>query len=136
MRSNKLTDLVVLTLEYKDLQNNTTEIDWLKELNDIADITTTIIDVLSTGTFDAKRSILTKLGSRLTWDDEKLLIDSKKSINTFINGVKTVKPILSKFGNQKALVKQELNDNSSELCTALRRLWDEVGRKIMEGVFV
>lgn len=115
-------DLAMLTVEYKDLQTNVTEIDWLKELNDIADITTTIIDVLSTGSYDAKRSILTKLGSRLTWDDEKLLIDSKKSINTFINGVKTVKPILSKFGNQKALVRQELKDDSSELCTRLRRM--------------
>lgn len=115
-------DLALLTLEYKDLQNDVNTVDWMKEMNDISDITTVIIDILANGSFEAKRNILTRLGSNLTWNDENLLIDSKKSINTFINGLKTVKPILSKFGNQKALVEQELNDNSSELCTAMRRM--------------
>ncbi len=129
LRDGKITeeeydqDLALLALEYKDTQNDVKTVDWMKEMSEMADITTVIIDILAKGSFEAKRNILTRLGSNLIWNDEKLLIDSKKSVNTLINGLKSVKPILSKFGNQKALVEQELNDNSSELCTTLRRLW-------------
>lgn len=115
-------DLESLAFEYRDLQKEIKSVDWLKQMNDINDLTSVMTDVLNYGSFEAKRSILASLGSNLTWNDENLLIDSKKSVNTLINGLKSVKPILSKFGNQKALVIQELNDNSSELCTAMRRM--------------
>lgn len=111
-----------LDKSYADLKENTSKkINWTAKLEDILDLTTNIKDVISNGSFEAKRSILTRLGSYWVWNDKELLINNTESINTFINGIKTVKPILSEFGNQKALVMQGLNDNNSSLCISLRK---------------
>ncbi len=52
---------------------------------------------MKNGTFEAKRNILSGLGSNLTWNDEKLSIYSKKSISTLIEGVKRIKSEFPKF---------------------------------------
>ncbi len=109
--------------EYTDLnENNTPKINWVEKLEEIIDVTVSIKNVLTNGDFEAKRVLLTRLGSHWTWDDKNLLIYNAKSVNTFSDGIKTVKPILSKFGNRKALVEQELSDENSELCITLRAM--------------
>lgn len=115
-------DLAKLETSYTDLQQVTKTIDWTKELTDILDLTSCVKEVLESGSFDAKRNILTRLGANLTWNDKNLFIDNKKSVNALINGIKTIKPILSEFGNEKALVGQGLSDENTQLCITLRKL--------------
>jgi len=114
-------DLAKLETEYKDLQQEVKSIDWVKELNEIVDLTSTALDVIANGSFDAKRNLLTQLGANLTWNDKKLFISNKKTIETFILGINEAKPIILEFGNEKALVEQGLSDENSTLCIALRR---------------
>jgi hypothetical protein len=76
--------------------------------------------IFQNGTFEAKRKILTTLGSDLVWNDEKLLIYNRKSVEILISDIKSLKPVISKFGNEKALVEQGLSDENSTLCITLR----------------
>jgi hypothetical protein len=54
------------------------------------------------------------------WNDEKLLIYNRKSVEILISDIKSLKPVISKFGNEKALVEQGLSDENSTLCITLR----------------
>ncbi|MEI6352811.1 MAG: recombinase family protein [Candidatus Nomurabacteria bacterium] len=110
-----------LDTEYKDLYQNIKSIDWMKELNSIMDLTFTIKDNIEHGDYETKRIMLTRLSSNLIWNDEILNIINTNEIEELIKGLKIAKPIISGFGNQKALVEQELNDRNSELCITLRK---------------
>ena len=117
--------------EYADIKvGSVPKINWVEKLNELFDLTSTFKDIMQTGTFEAKRSVLTRLGSNWVWNDKELLIHNTNAVNTLISGIKTLKPILSKFGNEKALVEQGLNDDNSTLCITLRKRWDSNPRYI------
>jgi len=116
-------DLVSLNKSYSDLNDNNLErVDWTKELENILDLTSNIKNIFTTGSFDAKRKILTKLGSHFLWDDEKLLIINRKSINTLIEGIKIISPYFNKFSPDKTVDIQGLNPDFEQVCISMRKL--------------
>jgi hypothetical protein len=97
LRDEKITleeyneDIKMLEAEYADIHQPTEGVDWYSRLNEVKDITAEIINVFESDDVQAKRNILSKLGSNLVWNDEKLLIYNTDEINALINGVKSIK---------------------------------------------
>lgn len=114
--------LADLEIEFADLKITTTnKVDWVEKLEEILDLTSTFKDIIANGNLEAKRNVLTRLGSNWVWNDKELIINNTNTINTLISGIKKIKPIILEFGNEKALVEQGLSDENSTLCIALRR---------------
>lgn len=91
-------DLSRLSTEYSDVdENGAQKVDWYSRLMEITDITGQIQSVLKSDNIQAKRSILSALGSNLTWNDEKLIITNAKEIDVLINAVKKSKEINPEF---------------------------------------
>ena len=97
LRDGKITseeydeDIKIVETEYADIHQPTENVDWYSRLNEVKDITAEIINVFESDDVQAKRNILSKLGSNLVWNDEKLLIYNTDEINALINGVKSIK---------------------------------------------
>ncbi len=118
LRDGKVTDeeysedLIVLKREYSDTQETAVASNWYQEMIGITDIIEKINDVMENGTFQSKRNILSQLGSNLTWNDEKLSIYSKESINTLIEGIKCIKLEFPKFEPKSYVAIQGLNEKN------------------------
>lgn len=107
-------DLSSLNKQYADTSTTKVEINWYQEMIEITDLTQGVIEVMQNGSFQSKRNILSKLGSNLVWNDKELNIYNKKSINTLVNGIKTLKMIYPKFEPSLSFTEQGLNEKTSE----------------------
>jgi hypothetical protein len=102
-------DLEFLKNEYNDLEEKAEDLNWYSEMIGITDIIKNINNVIENGTFESKRNILSLAGSNLVWNDEKLSIYSKKSINILVEGIKRIKSEYPEFEPNKYVVPQGLN---------------------------
>lgn len=102
-------DLGVLVNKYKDVFEENKGPDWYSEMMSIIDIIEEDKKILENGTPEAKRSFLSRLGSNLIWNDEKLDIYSSKSINKLVEGIKRIKSEFPKFEPKKYVVLQGSN---------------------------
>jgi len=64
------------------------QIDWLKQAQEVLDLGVELQNIIENGTVEEKRTILSRLGSNLIWNEEKLSI---------INSLKRVKNDISVF---------------------------------------
>jgi len=118
LRDGKITndeyksDLQILVNQYKDINEEVKESDWYSEMMEITNLIEEIEKVIEKGTLEAKRNILSRLGSNLVWNDEKLSIYSRKSINTLVEGIKGIKSEFPKFEPKKYQVPQGLNEKN------------------------
>lgn len=92
------------------LKENT--IDWYSKMNEIVDLTMCNKDVLENGTIQAKRNILSKLGSNLIWNDKELIISNSKSINKLVYGIKLLREGNQKFEPKISFAMQGLNEKT------------------------
>ncbi len=99
-------DITRLNHEYSDVNETVEQIDWYSRLMEIVDITERIAMVLESDDIQAKRNIISALGSNLIWDDENLLIINKKEIQALIDGVKRNRLVISEFEPKNALATQ------------------------------
>jgi len=117
-------DLNSLSVEYGDISIKKEDIDWYTEMNEIVDLTQELEGVLKNGTIQAKRTILSKLGSNLTWNEKILNISNKKSVNKLVNNMKMIKSEFPRFEPKTFLTAQGLNEKtdgfSSVFSTMLR----------------
>ena len=84
-------DLSVLDKQYSVTAPATTGIDWYSRMNEIVDLTVSLKEVLENGTLQAKRNILSKLGSNLIWNDKILSIHNDKAIDKLVEGLNCAK---------------------------------------------
>lgn len=75
---------------------------WLEKANDLIDLTQEFVEIMENGTVEAKRRVLTRLGSNLTWDEKKLNVINKKSVQALIDGLKRTKQENSQFEPKKS----------------------------------
>lgn len=114
-------DISRLTKEYSDLDKKTEGVDWYSRLMQITDITERITSVFKSDNVQAKRNIISALGSNLIWNEEKLFIHNKKEINILIEGIKIHKSNYCKFEPKNALDKQgRFQGNDMHFSTLLR----------------
>ena len=117
-------DLEMLAHSYSDTDDKKDAVDWYSQMIEIADLTSELKDVLSNGTVQAKRNILSKLGSNLVWNDEELNISNKKSINTLVEGIKLIRSNFPEFEPKNYVVsqgsKEKTEPNDPVFSTLLR----------------
>lgn len=68
-------------------KNSQNQVNWLQEAETIIDLGSEMKKILLNGSIKAKREILSKLGSNLTWDEENLSISNRKPIQILIDGL-------------------------------------------------
>ncbi len=96
-------------IKHKD----TEEINWIDQLNKIADFTVSISEVMKNGSLDQKRNMLFSLGANLVWDEENLCFTWSKGVTALINGIKGIRPQITKCIKPHNLIQY----NGSHLAT-------------------
>ena len=82
--------------------------DWYSKMSEITDLTLCAKEILEKGSMQVKRNILSKLGSNLTWNGEKLNISNSNAINKLVEGIKRAREIYSKFEPKKFVANKSL----------------------------
>lgn len=90
-------DIETLNKQYIAADTKKIAVDWYSKMNGIVDLTLCTREIFEKGSVQAKRNILSKLGSNLTWDGEKLSISNSNAINKLVEGIKRAKTISPKF---------------------------------------
>jgi hypothetical protein len=124
-------DMAKLDTDYKDLTQVQKRVDWADKMNELVDLSLCIRETLTDGTFEAKRNILSKLGSNFIWDDEKLTIINRKSVNALISGSKGINSDTDMFGKEKTLAVQEFNPDMEQIHITLRTMLYDVRTSFM-----
>ena len=84
-------------------------------MNEIVDLTLCTKEVLEKGSMQAKRNILSRLGSNLVWDDENLSIYNDIAVNKLVEGIKCAKAINGEFEPKNYVVFKGLNEKTDRL---------------------
>lgn len=108
-------DISLLDRDYSDVNEITEQVDWYSRLMEIVDVSSRIATVLKSDNVQAKRSIISALGSNLVWDDKNLLIINKEEIDTIINGVKMVKSAYPMFEPKDYVVNKGSKEKTEPL---------------------
>lgn len=119
-------DLSALGKQYATAGGKGCTIDWFSQMNEIVDLTLCAKEVLEKGGMQAKRNILSRLGSNLVWNEENLSIYNDIAIEKLVDGIKIAKSENQKFEPKNCVVNKGLNEKtevfSSVFSTMLRVL--------------
>ena len=117
------TDLAALEEQYKP-SGEKERADWYSRMGEMVDLTQSMRDVLTYGTVQQKRNILSKLGSNLVWNDVELNIYNDPAVQKLIDGIKRAKLINPEFEPKNCVVYTASNEKteafSSVFSTMLR----------------
>ena len=105
-------DLEELNRRYDQSSIKKSDVDWYRKMNEIVDLTLCAIEVLQSGSIQAKRNILSKLGSNLVWNDKELNIYNSSAVNKLVEGIKLAKSISPKFEPSNFVVGKGLNEKT------------------------
>ena len=122
-------DLSALNLEYGTNDKKTGHVDWFKEMNEIVDLTLCAKEIVDSDDFEEKRNLMSKLGSNLIWNEEKLNVLSRKSIQKLVDGIKRIKEEHKEFEPKNYQVPQgsnEKNGHSDPIFSSLLGDLDDV----------
>jgi hypothetical protein len=89
--------------------------DWYSEMMEMVDISHGIKEVFLHGSLQAKREVLSKLGSNLQWDNKILSIYNKESINKLVEHVKSIKSSYPGFELKNYVGNKALNDKNEPI---------------------
>ncbi len=95
--------------------------DWHKVANDIIDLTTEMIETINGDSIKDKRSMLTRLGSNLIWNEKKLNIINTEAVQKLIDGLNKTKQINPKFEPKKTLANKDKTEVFASVCSTLLR---------------
>ncbi|MFZ2728684.1 MAG: recombinase family protein, partial [Minisyncoccia bacterium] len=84
-------DIESLNKQYALVEGQGADINWYSKMNDIVDLTLSAKEVLENGTLQAKRNILSRLGSNIVWNEKELFIYNDISINKLVECLKGIK---------------------------------------------
>lgn len=105
-------DIADLEARYKP-QEKSVDIDWTKRANEIVDLAQELVSVMEAkDEIQSKRKILSRLGSNIVWDDEKLSIYFAKPIETLFRGFDEIKKINDKFEPKKYVVNKGVKEKT------------------------
>lgn len=109
-------DLELLNKQYDITGNNGVSVDWYSKMMEIVDLTLCAKEILEKGTVQAKRNLLSKLGSNLVWNDENLSIYNDISVNKLVEGIKEAKAKNPEFEPKKYVVNKGLYEKTGLFC--------------------
>ena len=140
LRDEKITDeeyaadLEYLKSQYENDNKENDDIDWYSEMMEITNLIEEDKNVLENGTSEAIRNLLSRLGSNLVWNDEKLSIYSSKPINKLVEGIKNIKLKFPKFEPKNYQIPQGLNEKIrpfDPIFSTMLLTWDNVRTEII-----
>lgn len=123
------TDLIDLEARYKSTEKPKI-IDWTIRANEIVNLAEEFVTVMTDGQISAKRSILTKLGSNLVWNDEKLSIINKKPVQALIDGWFQIKMINPEFEPKNSPLFTTSNEKTDEFSSVFSTLLRDQGSNL------
>ncbi len=94
---------------------------WLAKADEIVDLTTEFRNIIENGTVEAKRRVLSRLGSNLIWDEKELRISNRKSVQALVNGLNRVRAENPWFEPEKTLADKDESGAFAALRPALLR---------------
>lgn len=100
-------------------ENSTKQVNWVQEADKIIDLGLEIKNIIKNGTTNAKREVLTRLGSNLIWDEEELFISNTKPIQILIDGLEWAKRKNPQFEPENIVDTSERN----EVFEDIRPIW-------------
>jgi len=99
-------DIIDLEARYKPKEKRV-DLDWTKRANEIVDLAQEFVEVMEAkNQIQPKRKVLTRLGSNLVWDDEKLSIYFAKPIEALFEGFDEMRKVDAKFEPKKYVVNE------------------------------
>ncbi len=105
---------------------------WLSKANEIIDLNLEFASVMKSDNTQAKREVLSRLGSNLIWNEEKLSICNAKWLDTLIHGLKLAKTKNPRFEPRNIVDTSSSNSDFSSISIPLLRTWDNVRKAIIE----
>lgn len=106
-------DIKILDSQYSDVKIQASEGQkWYDRMNEIVDISKSVGEVIESGDIEAKRNIISKLGSNLVWDEKNLLIINKKEIQALIDAIKGIRAKFPKFEPKNHVVNKGSNEKT------------------------
>lgn len=105
-------DIADLEARYKP-QKKQVDLDWTKRANEIVDLAQEFVNVMEAkDQIQPKRAILTRLGSNIVWDEEKLSIYFAKPLEALFKGFDEMKSLNEEFEPKKYQVVQGSNEKT------------------------
>src|SRR3989344_4424418 len=80
---------------------------WFEKALDVTDLLTEFVGIMKSDDVQAKREVLSRLGSNLVWDEKKLSILNVKWVNVLVDGLKEAKRINSEFEPKNSLADKD-----------------------------
>ncbi len=122
-------DIADLEARYKP-QDKRVDFDWTKRANEMVDLAQEFVAVMKAkDQIQPKRKILTRLGSNIVWDDEKLSIYFPKSFQMLFQGFDEAKSLDEKFEPKNYQVPQGSNEKTEPkdpVFSTMLRVVDEI----------
>ncbi len=109
---------------------------WYRRVNEITDLTQELAHTMGNGTVEAKRRTLAALGSNLIWDEKKLSILNRKSVQALIDGLNRARRENAKFEPIKCEADKDKTEVFASVCPNLLRTWDNVRQRLLEELDV
>lgn len=118
-------DMKSLNERYANLEKKENQVNWFEKMNEIVEVGLSAKEILEKGSIEIKRNLLFNLGSNLVWNEEKLFIYNKKSIEKLIKGLNEIKVKIPEFEPKNNIVfkssKEKTSDNSPVFSMMLGR---------------
>ena len=130
------TDIEALKKQYGGIEVKKQINNWYSKMNEIVDLTVFAKKILKSDNIQAKREVLSKLGSNLVWNEKELFIYNDKAIDKLIEGIKGIRLKFPKFEPENYQVPQGLNEKTdafSPVFSMLLQTWDEVRQIVINN---
>ena len=123
------TDIEALNKQYGGIGVKKQINDWYSKMNEIVDLTVFAKKILKSDNIQAKREVLSKLGSNLVWNEKELFIYNDKAKDKLIEGIKDIRLKFPKFEPENYQAPQGLTEKTdafSPVFSMLLQTWDDV----------
>lgn len=120
-REEYMGDVAMVDKEISQINTNKPESsDWLSKAEEITSIGQELKDIFSSsGNTESKRSILTRLGSNIIWDEENIDFVNTKAVQRLIDGLSEARRINESFEPKNIIDLSEQNPVFRDVCSTL-----------------
>ena len=118
----------------KDIQainiTKESQVDWLSKADEIVSLGKEFSNIFNSDNVKAKRSVLSKLGSNLIWNEQNISVVNPRPVQLLIDGLKTAKEYNNQFEPNSTLATKDKTDTFASVCPILLPRLDSNQRPI------
>ena len=109
-------DVEKIDREIKEMNNKPAQKSWSIRANEIISLSQSFVKILNSKDINLKREVLSRFGSNLVWDEEKLSIINTKEVQVLIDGLKEAKQKNSQFEPKNTLAGKDKTEVFASVC--------------------